>query len=182
MDLIVEPGGDGWQLRLPDGTVVPCAVGRGGVGPKRGEGDGITPAGRWPVRRVLYRPDRIAPPETALPVAAIAPDDGWCDDPGDPANYNRPVTRPYPGRHETLWRDDRLYDLLVVLGFNDAPPVAGAGSAIFLHVAAPDFAPTQGCVAVAPAALHILVAQLRPDSHVAVWASSPPTPTRIDSP
>ena len=171
MDLIVEPGPEGWQLRLPDGTAYPCAVGRGGVAAKRGEGDGITPVGRWPVRRVLYRPDRLAPPETALPVAAIDPADGWCDDPNDPANYNRPVTRPYAGSHETMWRDDRLYDLIVVLGFNDDPPVAGGGSAIFLHISQEGFQPTAGCVALAPEALHIVVERLRPDSYVEVRAA-----------
>ena len=168
MDLIVEPAPDGWQVRLPDGRAFPCAVGRGGVAAKRGEGDGITPVGHWPVRRVLYRPDRVNPPETALPTAPIDPADGWCDDPEDPENYNRPVTKPYSGSHEDLWRDDRLYDLIVVLGFNDDPPAPGGGSAIFLHVAHPDFEPTAGCVALAHEALHIVVQQLRPDSHVEV--------------
>ena len=171
-DLIVEPGPEGWQLRLPDGTAYPCAIGRGGIAEKRGEGDGITPVGRWPVRRVLYRPDRVTPPETALPVAAIDPADGWCDDPNDPANYNRPVTKPYAGSHEDMWRDDRLYDLIVVLGFNDDPPAAGAGSAIFLHVARPDFAPTQGCVALSEAALHITLRILTPQSHIEIRGSS----------
>lgn len=168
MDLIVEPARDGWQVRLPDGRTFPCAIGHGGAGAKRGEGDGITPVGRWPVRRVLYRPDRLAPPATALPVAAIAPDDGWCDDPQDPANYNRPVKKPYPGSHEDLWRDDRLYDLIVVLGFNDDPPMAGGGSAIFLHIAHVGFTPTSGCVAVDSEAIHILIAALSPGSSVYV--------------
>lgn len=126
----------------------PCAVGRGAVGEKRGEGDGITPVGRWPLRRVLYRADRLAPPETALPCAAIAPDDGWCDDPADPA-YNRPVRLPYPASHEMMAREDHLYDVVVVLGHNDDPVVPGAGSAIFLHVARDDYGPTEGCVALA---------------------------------
>jgi L,D-peptidoglycan transpeptidase YkuD (ErfK/YbiS/YcfS/YnhG family) len=160
MDVIVEHGQDGWQLRLPDGRTFRCAVGHGGVGDKRGEGDGITPVGRWPVRRLLYRPDRVTPPETALPVTAIDPADGWCDDPADPDHYNRPVTKPYGGSHEDMWRDDRLYDLVVVLGFNDDPPVAGGGSAIFLHVAREGFDPTSGCVALAPDALHSVVRQL----------------------
>src|SRR3546814_4591305 len=73
----------------------------------------ITPVGRWPLRRVLYRADRIARPVTVLPCQPIAPDDGWCDDPADPA-YNRPVRLPYPARHERLTRDDHLYDLVVV--------------------------------------------------------------------
>jgi L,D-peptidoglycan transpeptidase YkuD (ErfK/YbiS/YcfS/YnhG family) len=171
MDVIVEPAGDGWQLRLPDGQVFPCAVGRCGVAAKRGEGDGITPVGRWPVRRVLYRPDRLDPPETALPIAPIDPADGWCDDPEHPANYNRPVTKPYAGSHEDLWRDDRLYDLIVVLGFNDDPPVAGAGSAIFLHVARDGFAPTAGCVALDAAALAHVVRALKPGSRVSVYAT-----------
>ena len=168
MDPIVEPARDRWQLRLPDGRVFACAVGRGGVAEKRGEGDGITPVGRWPVRRALYRPDRVSPPGTALPLAPIDPHDGWCDDPADPANYNRPVRKPYAGSHEDLWRADRLYDLIVVLGFNDAPPVPGAGSAIFLHVARDGFPPTAGCIALAPDALARVIGQLAPASHLIV--------------
>jgi L,D-peptidoglycan transpeptidase YkuD (ErfK/YbiS/YcfS/YnhG family) len=71
-----------------------------------------------------------------------------------------------------MWRDDRLYDLIVVLGFNDDPPAAGAGSAIFLHVARPDFAPTQGCVALSEAALHITLRALKPQSHIEIRGSS----------
>ena len=72
--------------------------------------------------------------------------DGWCDDPVD-RNYNRRVRHPYPASAERLWRSDHLYDLVVVLGYNDRPRVAGRGSAIFMHVAGPGFAPTEGCVA-----------------------------------
>jgi L,D-peptidoglycan transpeptidase YkuD (ErfK/YbiS/YcfS/YnhG family) len=54
------------------------------------------------------------------------------------------------------------------LGFNDDPPVPGRGSAIFLHRARDHFAPTEGCVALAPKALHIVVSSLEPDSHVTV--------------
>jgi L,D-peptidoglycan transpeptidase YkuD (ErfK/YbiS/YcfS/YnhG family) len=136
------------------------AVGRCGIGEKRREGDGVTPAGTWPVRRVLYRADKLTP-KTALPIAPIAPDDGWCDAPNDPA-YNTQIKLPYPARHERLWRDDDLYDLVVVLGFNDAPVIPGAGSAIFLHIARPDFGPTEGCVAVGRDELLAVVAALTP--------------------
>ena len=97
---------------------------------------------------MLYRADRVPRPEAAVPVEPIAPTDGWCDDPQH-ADYNRMITSPHPGRHETLWRDDAVYDVIGVLGWNDAPTVRGRGSAIFLHVARPDFAPTEGCVALA---------------------------------
>ena len=125
-----------------------CAVGEAGIGIKRVEGDRITPAGRWPLRRIFYRPDRLPLPRADLPVTALAPDDGWCDAPLDP-NYNRLVKLPYGASAEEMWRRDNLYDLVVVVGFNDAPVVQGKGSAIFLHVASPGYGPTAGCVALA---------------------------------
>jgi len=132
------------------GRRVRCALGPAGViaAADKREGDGASPAGAWPIRRVLYRPDREPPPQTRLPVAALSPDDGWCDAPDDP-NYNAPVTLPYPASAEAMWREDGVYDLVVVLGHNDDPPVPGLGSAIFLHLARPDFSPTHGCVALA---------------------------------
>jgi L,D-peptidoglycan transpeptidase YkuD (ErfK/YbiS/YcfS/YnhG family) len=139
-----------------DGTLVwpggrlRCALGRGGVRADKREGDGATPVGVFPLRRLLVRRDRLpephVPPVTGLPLVEIGPDDGWCDDPADPA-YNRPVRLPFTAGHERLWRDDGLYDLVVVLGHNDEPPRPGLGSAIFLHLARPDYAPTEGCVA-----------------------------------
>lgn len=145
------------------GRIVRCALGPAGVveADAKREGDGATPLGVWPMRRVLYRPDRGGAPPTALPVAPLTPDDGWCDDPAD-ANYNRPVTLPYPARCETLWREDELYDVVVILAHNDDPPVPGLGSAIFLHCARPDYAPTQGCVALARADLLDVLALARP--------------------
>lgn len=147
---------DGW-MELP-GRLTRCALGPVGVTPAgaKREGDGATPAGLWPLRRVLWRPDRGRTPSTRLPHAPLAEDDGWCDAPDDPA-YNQPVRMPYPASAERLWRDDRVYDLIVVLGYNDDPVVPGAGSAIFLHLAQPDYAPTQGCVALAATdLLHLL--------------------------
>ena len=128
------------------GRVYPCAVGAAGPRVAKREGDTATPVGCFPLRCLLYRPDREAAPRSGLPAAAIRRVDGWCDDPTDP-RYNRLVTLPYPARAEVLWRDDRLYDLLVVLGYNDDPVRPGAGSAIFLHLTADNFAPTEGCVA-----------------------------------
>ena len=125
----------------------PCALGRGGILAAKREGDGATPAGTFPLRYLRYRADRLSRPATPLAAFAILPDDGWCDDPADAAHYNRPVRLPHPSRCERLWREDALYDLLVVLGHNDAPPVPGLGSAIFLHVARPGYGATEGCVA-----------------------------------
>jgi L,D-peptidoglycan transpeptidase YkuD (ErfK/YbiS/YcfS/YnhG family) len=144
-----------------------CAVGRAGIAEKKEEGDGVTPIGRFAVRHVLYRADHLSRPKIALAVRMIMPGDGWCDAPTDP-RYNQPVTLPYGASAEKLWREDALYDVVAVLGFNDAPVSPGKGSAIFLHVARADYAPTQGCVALAlPDLLEALV-QLAPGDAVEI--------------
>ena len=147
--------------------VIACALGRNGVTCEGREGDGATPAGLYPLRRVLYRADRMARPKGGLPAAPIGLRDGWCDAPGDPA-YNRPVRLPYAASAEALRRRDGLYDLVVVIGHNDAPPVAGLGSAIFLHVARPGLGPTLGCIALPAATLRRLVAGLGPASRIRI--------------
>lgn len=129
------------------GLDLPCALGPAGFRLRKREGDNATPIGLWPLRAVLVRRDRLPPPRTGLPVFGISPDDGWCDDPAD-RRYNGPVALPCSARAETLWRDDHLYDIVVLLGHNDAPPVPGRGSAIFFHLAGPGYPPTAGCVAV----------------------------------
>ena len=140
------------------GRTYRAALGRGGVRADKEEGDGATPAALLPLRRVLYRADRVAIPRAAVPREPIAESDGWCDDPGHP-DYNRMVRLPHPARCEEVWRRDGVYDLVGVLGWNDAPVERGRGSAIFLHVARAGYAPTEGCVALAlPDLLAVLAA------------------------
>ena len=140
-------------------SVFPCALGRGGSLAIKREGDGATPIGVWPVRRVYYRADRVRRPRCRVPVQAIRPADGWCDAPAD-RNYNRLVHHPYPASAERLWRDDHLYDLVVVLGHNDRPRRRGMGSAIFMHLARASFTPTEGCVAMRERDLRRVLAAL----------------------
>lgn len=151
-----------WQDRL-----VPCAIGRSGLSVDKQEGDGATPLGHLALKRVFFRPDRLDAPETGLEIIALAADFGWCDDPGHP-DYNRLVRLPHAGRTEAMWRDDGRYDVVVELGWNDDPPEAGRGSAIFLHVAAPGFAPTEGCVALQLPDLLALLAHCRPGDILAI--------------
>lgn len=125
-----------------------AALGREGARGGKQEGDGATPAGLLPLRQVLYRPDRVTPPPCAVAVRPLCPADGWCDDPAR-NDYNQLVQLPIDGSAEALWRDDSLYDIIGVLGWNDAPVCPGLGSAIFLHLARPDFTPTDGCIALA---------------------------------
>ena len=144
-------------------AVYRCALGRGGVTAAKREGDGATPSGVFPLRRLYYRADRGAAPATRLPLRALRPTDGWCDCPSDP-RYNRHVTRPYAGRHEALWRDDHLYDFVVVIGYNDRPVLPERGSAVFMHLARDDYAPTDGCIALRRTDLLAVLATVAPNA------------------
>ncbi|HYE50615.1 MAG TPA: L,D-transpeptidase family protein [Azospirillaceae bacterium] len=167
MDLTVETLPDGTARLVWPGGAARCALGRGGIRADKREGDGGTPVGSFALRRVLYRADRLAAPETGLSVAPTRPDDGWCDDPAHP-DYNRPVQRPFAASHEEMWREDGVYDVVVVLGHNDDPPVPGLGSAVFLHVARPDWEPTAGCVALALPDLLAALRHCRPGDRLSV--------------
>lgn len=150
-----------------DGVATPCIIGRAGAidAAAKREGDGHTPRGRFALREVLLRPDRgLPPPATTLPWRWLSLSDGWSDDPADPA-YNTLVRHPHPFSAERLWRDDGLYDVIIPLGYNDAPPVSGRGSAIFLHCT--DGHPvTAGCVAIDREALLALLPWLTPDDEI----------------
>lgn len=144
-----------------------AALGRAGIAALKREGDGATPLGRLPFRLVLYRADRGPRPRTRLPIRAIRADDGWCDDPAD-RNYNRPIKLPSRRSAEGLRRADHLYDVVLVLGYNDRPRVNGKGSAIFMHLARPGYTPTEGCIALSRHDLLMLLAQARPGSVIDV--------------
>ena len=158
------------RLRVGN-LVIPCLIGRSGIKASKREGDGATPAGLWTLRYVLFRADRVARPSTRLPVSPIDPRDGWCDAPQD-RNYNRPVRLPYPASHENLWRDDRLYDLVIVLSHNQRPRRRYRGSAVFLHVTDPRGRPTAGCVAVAPRDIERLLALCGPETRIAIGTTA----------
>lgn len=151
-----------------EGAVIPCSIGKGGACPAsaKREGDGCTPLGTWPIRGVLLRPGRVELAETPLlPWRWTRAEDGWSDGADDPA-YNRPVHLPHGFSHERLQREDAAYDIIVVLGHNDAPPVPGAGSAIFWHlqVAGEDGMPkaTEGCIAIARGDMERILPRLHP--------------------
>jgi L,D-peptidoglycan transpeptidase YkuD (ErfK/YbiS/YcfS/YnhG family) len=169
-DLLVEAAARGPAAmgfaRLGD-LGVRCALGRNGITRDKVEGDGCTPAGSFPVRRLFYRPDRVRGFDCRLPMQPLARDDGWCDDPDDMA-YNRLITRPYRGRHEELWREDALYDLVLVIGHNDDPVIPGKGSAVFLHLAQPDYAPTDGCIAFARVDFLALLQAMDPSTRIVI--------------
>ena len=127
------------------GWTVPVALGRGGILANKREGDGGTPSGTYRPLKLWWRADRHLRPQTYLPVRTIRPEDAWCEDPSD-RHYNQPIrlVRDQPG--DRLTREDHLYDFIVEIDHNTVPRIPGRGSAVFLHLARPNFSPTAGCV------------------------------------
>jgi L,D-peptidoglycan transpeptidase YkuD (ErfK/YbiS/YcfS/YnhG family) len=123
-----------------------AAIGRAGVTGDKREGDGMTPRGTFRLRGCYFRPDRVLPPKMQLPMRELSRSCGWCDDPAHPL-YNQFVKLPFAASHEDLWRDDHVYDLILVTNHNTNPIIPGKGSAVFIHIARDDYAPTAGCLA-----------------------------------
>jgi L,D-peptidoglycan transpeptidase YkuD (ErfK/YbiS/YcfS/YnhG family) len=146
---------------------IPVALGRGGIIANKREGDGGTPRGIFRPKRVWWRADRHPRPRTFLPVRAIRADDAWCEDPAS-RHYNRPVRLGRESGGDRLTRDDHLYDFIIEIDHNASPRVAGRGSAVFLHLARPDFSPTAGCVSMTRSAMLHLLRQIGPQTKIII--------------
>jgi len=154
--------------RLEAGNLVmPCALGHSGTSHAKREGDNATPVGRFRILQAFYRADRGPRPRTGLRLKAIRPDDGWSDDVHD-RRYNRLVPLPCPTRHEKMWRDDHLYDVVLDIDWNRGPTVKGRGSAMFLHLARPGLSATEGCVVVDRRVIHRLMERIGPRTRIEI--------------
>ena len=123
-----------------------CAIGKRGIGFKRKEGDFITPKGKYKVKYILYRKDRIKKIQSKIKKIIIKKNMGWCND-TESTKYNKLIKLPSSNSHEKLYKKERIYDLVLVLNYNMNPIVKGKGSAIFIHVAKKNYKKTEGCVA-----------------------------------
>jgi L,D-peptidoglycan transpeptidase YkuD (ErfK/YbiS/YcfS/YnhG family) len=155
----------GWLVGGPQ--TIPVALGRGGIIANKREGDGGTPTGIFHPRRLWWRADRHPRPKTWLPIRAIRPEDAWCEDPAS-RHYNQPVRLGHGDGGDRLRRDDQLYDFIIEIDHNTQPTIAGRGSAVFLHLARPDFSPTAGCVSMTRSAMLHLLRQIGPHTKVII--------------
>ena len=155
----------GWLTA--DGRTLQVALGRGGIRANKREGDGGTPKGTFRPRQLWWRADRHPRPRTFLPVRAIRPEDAWCEDPRS-RHYNQPVRRDIDRGGDRLKRDDHLYDFIVEIDHNSSPRIAGRGSAVFLHLARPNFSPTAGCVSMTKSAMLRLLQRLGPETRIVI--------------
>ena len=151
-----------------EGETYPCRIGRGGFSPSKREGDEKTPLGEFEFRFGLYRSDRLpGPPPSQITFRAMEVDDGWCDDPNDPA-YNRFIRLPLKASHEKIWREDGVYDIILVINQNDSPPIPAQGSAVFFHIAHIDERQTLGCVALSPDVMVKLLLSIKTGTKVRI--------------
>jgi L,D-peptidoglycan transpeptidase YkuD (ErfK/YbiS/YcfS/YnhG family) len=155
----------GWLMA--GGQTVPIALGRGGIKANKREGDGGTPKGTFRPRQLWWRGDRHLRPRTFLPIRAIGPEDAWCEDPAS-RHYNQPIRLERRREGDRLMRDDDLYDFIIEIDHNTQPRINGRGSAVFLHLARENFAPTAGCVAMTKPAMLRLLARLGPATKIVI--------------
>ena len=146
---------------------VKCALGKRGIGLKRKEGDLITPKGKFRVKYILYRKDRIKKISTTLRRIEIKKNTGWCDDPSS-KEYNKLIKLPSVYSFEKLYKKDNIYDIILVLNYNMSPIVKNKGSAIFIHVAKKNYKKTEGCVALKKVHLLRILKDLKKNTKVII--------------
>ena len=157
---VAQAIGDKSKGRLRAGQVtMACSLGPRGIVFSKREGDGATPAGKFALVLALYRSGKWKCLPGTLRSRPIRRQDIWCDASGH-GLYNRPARLPFRPSHEQLWREDHVYDVIIVLDYNLRPRVQGRGSAIFFHLAREPATPTAGCVAISAAAMRRLVPRL----------------------
>ncbi len=144
-----------------------CALGKSGIKKKRREGDFITPKGSYKLIKIYYRADKIQNLKTNLKKIKIKKNMAWCDDPKSNF-YNKLINLPTKFGHEKLYRNDNLYDLIIILNYNMRPIIKNKGSAIFIHVAKRNYAPTQGCIALSKIHLRALLKNINKKEEIKI--------------
>ena len=147
---------------------IKCVVGKRGIGVKRKEGDQITPKGKYKIKSILYRNDRISNFKTTINKLAIKKDMGWCDDTRFPKKYNKLLKIEKKIKHEKLKRKDYKYDLLLPIKYNFKKPITGQGSCIFIHLTK-DYRPTAGCVALKEKDFLIMLKLVKKNSKIKIF-------------
>jgi|TARA_B110000971_G_scaffold200135_1_gene217934 L,D-peptidoglycan transpeptidase YkuD (ErfK/YbiS/YcfS/YnhG family) len=132
-------------LRLDD-YILKCSIGKNGISSRKKEGDKCTPRGIFKLGKLYYRADRVKKPTTKISTKIIKKNMGWCDDVASKF-YNREIKINKKVKHEKLYRDDNVYDYLIVIKYNTKNTKLGKGSAIFLHLTK-NYKKTEGCIAV----------------------------------
>ena len=144
-----------------------CAIGKRGIGYKKKEGDLITPIGKYKIKYILYRKDRIKKIQTKLKKSIIKKNMVWCDDPKS-KKYNKLIFYLSITIMKNFIEKDNIYDLILVLNYNMNPIKKNKGSAIFIHVARKNFKKTEGCIALKKTELIKLIKKIKINTYVKI--------------
>ena len=144
-----------------------CALGKAGIKKKKKEGDNITPKGTYKIIRIYCRKDRIRQVKSRIKIYKINKKIGWCDDPRS-KKYNQLIKLPSQFGHEKFYRNDHLYDLILVLNYNMKPIIKNKGSAIFIHLAKRNYYPTKGCIALSKNNLLIILNKINKNTKIKI--------------
>jgi len=144
-----------------------CALGKAGIKKKEKEGDNVTPKGIFKITNIYCRSDKIKNITTSIRKIKIKKNMGWCDDP-DSHFYNQQITIPNKFNHEKLYRNDNLYDLILVLNYNTNPIIKNKGSAIFVHIAKKNYKKTKGCIALKKKHLIELISKIKKNTKIKI--------------
>ena len=144
-----------------------CSIGKRGIGFKRREGDLITPKGKYKIKYILFRKDRIKKIDSKIKKIPIKKNMGWCDD-SRSKQYNKLIRLPYGYRYEKLYKKENIYDIILVLNYNMKPIIKKKGSAIFIQVSKKNYKKTKGCVALKKKDLLKIVKDLKKNTQVKI--------------
>ena len=161
--IIINKSGD---LKYTD-IKFKCALGKSGIEKKRIEGDNITPKGTFKIIKIYYRKDRIKKINSTFKLVEIKKNMGWCDDPKS-ERYNQLIKLPSKYGHEKFFRNDRIYDLILVLDYNMNPVIKNKGSAIFIHIAKNNYTKTKGCIALKKKDLIEIISKIKKDTKIRI--------------
>jgi L,D-peptidoglycan transpeptidase YkuD (ErfK/YbiS/YcfS/YnhG family) len=153
-----QKSGSGWHSVR---SGIPIWLGRNGFQTvtARHEGDGTTPAGKFPIRFAFGSRSN---PGVHIGWTQLHSDSCWS---GERKDYNTYVRRSCTSRDESLWASRAVaYRYAAVVGFNDNPAVWGRGSGIFLHESLNR--PTAGCVSMSETNLLWTLRWMTPGSWV----------------
>ena len=145
-----------------------CSIGKRGISIKKREGDKKTPKGEFKLKYILYRKDRIINITTKLKKIVIKKKMLWCDDPNS-SYYNKIINYPSKYRAEKLWRNENIYDIIIVIDYNLNPVIKNKGSAIFLHIAKKKYQPTKGCIAVSKKNIKLLISKINKKTKLKIY-------------
>ena len=142
------------------------SYGKNGFTKNKIEGDKKTLKGIFLLGKLFVRTDKIKNLKTNFIINSITKTMTWLDDPNN-KNYNTLINT-NSNQTEKLYRNDNVYDLILVIEYNSNPVVPYKGSAIFIHIMEKNYKPTKGCLALKKEDFIEILSTLNPNDKIKI--------------